>query len=102
MNVFSKPGEAVLRPIKSIHKQISMCALAILTLVALVPPSEAEIVYKPVNVKIGLNQTYDLDLNDDGVTDFTIVQKAPYNGLPELGTFATAGNGVATPEGSTE
>jgi hypothetical protein len=34
-------------------------------------PTQAEIVYTPVNVFVQ-NNTYNLDLNNDGVTDFTI------------------------------
>src|ERR1700734_1331616 len=102
MNAFSESGKTVFRPFESNHKQLSMYALAaVVCLLALIQPSVAEIVYTPVNVKIGLNQTYDLDLNNDGVTDFTIVESAADGGFPELATFATAGNGVATPSGST-
>lgn len=35
-------------------------------------PTEAEIVYTPVNITIGENSSYNLDLNNDGVTDFVI------------------------------
>ncbi len=39
---------------------------------ALAQPSEAEIIYTPANVTIGTNQEYGLDLNNDGIVDFTI------------------------------
>jgi hypothetical protein len=39
---------------------------------ALTRPTEAKIVYTPANVQISGNQHYDLDLNNDGVTDFTL------------------------------
>ncbi|MGA2980150.1 MAG: hypothetical protein ABSD76_11220 [Terriglobales bacterium] len=35
-------------------------------------PAEAQIVYTPTNITIGLNSSYNLDVNNDGVTDFTI------------------------------
>jgi len=38
----------------------------------LAEPTEAKIVYTPAHVVIGTNQHYDLDLNHDGITDFTI------------------------------
>ncbi len=38
-------------------------------------PAEAQIVYTPTNITIGPGGTYNLDLNNDGVTDFTIAQK---------------------------
>jgi len=41
-------------------------------LLVFVRPAEAEIVYTPVNVTIHPQQHYHLDLNNDGVTDFTI------------------------------
>jgi hypothetical protein len=41
-------------------------------LLALALPAEAQIVYTPTNITIGLNSSYNLDVNNDGVTDFTI------------------------------
>jgi hypothetical protein len=41
-------------------------------LMALAQPSEAEIVFTPANHSIKPRQTFDLDLNGDGVTDFTL------------------------------
>ena len=45
--------------------------LAGVGLLALVSPSQAEVVYTKVNITI-YEGTYNLDLNGDGVTDFTI------------------------------
>ena len=41
-------------------------------LVALAKPSQAEVVYTPTNQLIKPFATLDLDLNNDGVTDFVI------------------------------
>jgi hypothetical protein len=59
----------------SVHKQMNtfaIAAAAIVAVLALAPPARGQIVYTPVNVTLGLSGTYNLDLNDDGVTDFTI------------------------------
>ena len=39
---------------------------------ALAKPATAEIVYTPVNVVIPISSSYNIDLNHDGTTDFTI------------------------------
>jgi len=39
------------------------------------PQSEAEVVYTPTNVVIALNSSYAIDLNHDGIVDFTITEK---------------------------
>jgi hypothetical protein len=41
----------------------------------LAQPAQAEIVYTPANVTIGPNQSYALDLNHDGIIDFTIMNQ---------------------------
>jgi len=60
---------------QSIHQQLSVYALAgvvaVVSVLALAPLSEAKIVYTPANVVIE-NSTYNLDLNDDGIVDFSI------------------------------
>lgn len=60
----------------SLHQHLHMYALAAsaagVSALALVQPAEAEIVYTPVQVTIGQNQQYALDLNQDGIVDFTI------------------------------
>jgi hypothetical protein len=59
---------------QSIHQQLSVYAgaavVAVVSVLALTQPSEAEIVYTPASVAIG--KSYKLDLKNDGVTDFTI------------------------------
>ena len=60
----------------SLYQHLHMYALAAsaasVSLLAMAQPSDAEIVYTPANVTIGTNQHYDLDLNNDGIPDFTI------------------------------
>jgi hypothetical protein len=58
------------------HQLLNTYALAATAagvgVLALVPPSEAKIVYTPIHKTIKLHQHYDLDLNHDGITDFTL------------------------------
>ena len=79
----------------SVHQQLSMFAVAAvvaaLSVLALAQPSESKIVYTPANVVFSCESVpamhhppgfcgrqYNLDLNHDGVTDFTIdVQTVP-------------------------
>jgi hypothetical protein len=42
------------------------------SLLALTLPAEAKIVFTPAHTPINLGQTYKLDINGDGVTDFTL------------------------------
>src|SRR5579859_555819 len=56
---------------------LASCAAGV-SLLALASPSEGEIVYTPAHVVIGSNGSYDLDLNNDGITDFTIRQTFTY------------------------
>lgn len=75
MNTFPPPSKpANLRD--SLHQHLHMYALAAsaagVSVLALVQPGEAEIIYTPAQVTIGPNQHYNLDLNNDGIVDFTI------------------------------
>lgn len=69
----------------SLHRHLQAYALtasaAGVSLLALAAPAEAEIIYTPANVTIGLNQSYDLDLNNDGITDFTIAIQSAGTGF---------------------
>ncbi|MGO8983984.1 MAG: hypothetical protein ACLPHI_01115 [Terriglobales bacterium] len=60
----------------SLHQHLHLYALAAsaagVSVLALAQPGEAEIVYTPVQVTIGPGQTYSLDLNQDGIVDFTL------------------------------
>jgi len=66
-------------PRDSFHQHLHAYALAAsaagVTMLALTQSAQAEIIYTPVQVTIGPNQSYDLDLNNDGITDFTIVNQ---------------------------
>lgn len=44
-------------------------------LFVLAAPGWAEVVYTPVHVSIPINESYNVDLNGDGVTDFTLKSK---------------------------
>jgi len=50
----------------------SFLLLASLLLALLLIPAAAEVVYTPVNVSIAVNDSYPIDLNHDGVTDFVL------------------------------
>jgi hypothetical protein len=45
------------------------------SLLALAQPTQAEIVYTPANQTISANQDFALDLNNDGIEDFEIVNQ---------------------------
>ena len=68
-----------------LHRRLNAYALAAsatgAALLALSPPSEAEIVYTPANSVISRNGSYRLDLNNDGIVDFTIVEFAKGSSL---------------------
>jgi hypothetical protein len=49
-------------------------------LLALAPIAGAEIVYTPVNQTIGRNGSYNLDLNNDGVVDFILIERVGKDG----------------------
>jgi hypothetical protein len=74
-------------------------ALAVLVVLSTTQPSEARIVYTPTHVKV--DSPYNLDLNRDGMTDFTIQQNhRQIHGCPigplyldSLTVTATQGNG---------
>jgi hypothetical protein len=61
---------------ESLHQQLNMYALAAgaagVGLLALAQPVEAKIVYTPAHRVIGPDSKYLLDLNHDGIPDFTI------------------------------
>jgi hypothetical protein len=53
--------------------------LAGVGLLALARPAAARIVYTPTDITIGFNSSYYLDVNNDGVTDFTITTEDSFN-----------------------
>lgn len=60
----------------SLQRNLSLYALAAgaagVQLLALAQPSEAEVVYTSAHVLIGRDQSFVIDLNHDGISDFTI------------------------------
>jgi hypothetical protein len=87
---------------ESIHRNLSTYTLAAGTaavgLLAFAPASEAKIVYTSTKVVIGNNQEYNLDLNHDGVTDFTIQNYFKWTSACQefnyLDEVPASGNGV--------
>lgn len=61
---------------ESIHRQLNMYALAAsaagVSLLALARTADAKIIYTPAHQVIGAHHSYNIDLNHDGTTDFTI------------------------------
>ena len=70
------PRRSAARLAPSTHKRLSSYALAAsaagVGILALTLPSEAEIVYTPGDHVINKGHSYNLDLNNDGTTDFTL------------------------------
>lgn len=65
------------------------------SMMALAQPGQAEIVYTPTHQVIAANQTYSLDLNNDGITDF-IFRNNYFGGADRVnhrgGVFPTGGS----------
>jgi len=88
---------------QSTHRRLSSYALAAsaagVGMLALAPPSEAEIVYTPPDriVVISKGHSYNLDLNHDGITDFTL-QVRTFSGTSTFSSVLSArpaaGNGA--------
>jgi hypothetical protein len=61
---------------ESVRQQLKISAVAavaaLVSVLALAKPSEAKIVYTPANVVLTSTGIYHLDVNHDGVTDFTL------------------------------
>ena len=68
-----------------LHRRPNTYALAAsangAALLALAPPSDAEIVYTPTNGLVSRNGSFNLDLNNDGIVDFTVVELAKRTSL---------------------
>jgi len=86
-----------------LHAYSLAAGAAGVTMLALAPPSAAEIVYTPINVNIGPNGTYALDLNGDGAIDFNIQAVYRSNSGVYIGYLsaepALPGNAVASAAG---
>lgn len=87
----------------SVNRRLNTYVLAAgvagVTMLALAPPAEAEIVYTPANVIIGRNGSFSLDLNHDGIIDFILVERAVattqfFHTSQRMNVEAANGNGV--------
>jgi hypothetical protein len=84
----------------SVHHQLNMYALAATAggvgILGVTHAAEAKIVYTPTSVSIvGPRGFYNLDLNHDGITDFTVFNTTNYNtdqAFWELGAKPAPGN----------
>ena len=61
------------KPVRWHFHKHALSATLVVCLVALASPAEAKVVHTRVNVTISGNGSIALDLNHDGITDFTIV-----------------------------
>jgi hypothetical protein len=80
----------------SIQRQLNSYALAAgaagVSLLALVHPSEAKIVYRHVNIRILPNHDFFLDVNHDGIKDFKFQNSVIYFPSLDIATFGVWGN----------
>jgi hypothetical protein len=86
----------------STNRRLNMYALAGTAAgvgaLALAQVAEAKIVYTPTHKVIGLNGSYNLDLNHDGISDFTILERAFYSTVYNINFLSVkplGSNGVA-------
>lgn len=84
---------------ESVHRHLKTCAFMAIVAVAcfaLAQPSEAKVVYTPANVVI--QSSYNLDVNNDGITDFTIQNIGKFtnrcNEYAYVDELPASGNGV--------
>jgi hypothetical protein len=91
----------------SLEQRLSMYALAAsaagVGMLALAQPAGAKIVYTPTHHVIGRGGRYNLDLNHDGITDFTIVNSFGCSGTycsDRLNVNGDAGNRVEGTRGA--
>jgi hypothetical protein len=78
---------------ESLHRQLNMYALAAsaagVGALALVQPAEAKVIYTPSHIRIGQGVSIQLDLNHDGIADFSVsngyVHPTTYDGVALLG-----------------
>jgi|HubBroStandDraft_2_1064218.scaffolds.fasta_scaffold71278_1 hypothetical protein len=102
MQQLPRPGKTSFDLPTSTHQRLNMYALAAgaagVSVLALAPDADAKIVYTPAHVSIlGPRGSYQLDLNHDGITDFTISNTTHYNtdqAFSVLSAKAAKGNGV--------
>jgi hypothetical protein len=88
---------------ESLQRRLSLYVLAAAGAGALVQPAEAEVVYTPIYQRISTNEQFPIDLNHDGVTDFTIVNRLhrfnmQLKVLPAFGGYAVLGRYIGWAE----
>lgn len=81
-----------------LHTYTLAASAAGVTMLALAPLGEAEIIYTPANLQIHPIGTYTLDVNNDGTTDFTFFDTY-YDFLGTLNVRGVGSNRVALAEG---
>ncbi|HTR25967.1 MAG TPA: hypothetical protein VMI10_18485 [Terriglobales bacterium] len=81
-----------------LHTYTLVASATGVTMLALAPRSEAEIVYTPANLEIAPIATYTLDVDNDGTTDFTFFDTY-YDANGTLAVRGVPGNQVALAEG---
>lgn len=84
---------------RRLNRYATAASAAGVGLLALVQPSDAKVVYTPTNVTIAPNSTYNLDLNNDGKTDFVIAQHS-YPGYSATLYVGPNANGVLARAGA--
>ncbi len=88
-----------------VHQQLNMYALAAgaagVGILAMRQPAEAKIVYTRSHRVIGINQHFDLDLNHDGKTDFTVGDTTRYSTSGGVNLLIAAGARTNEVEGIT-
>jgi hypothetical protein len=62
-------------------KRSAIAATVAVSLLALARPAAAQIVYTKITVEIPANSSYNLDLNNDGISDFTISASVQFGGV---------------------
>jgi hypothetical protein len=69
---------------ESLHKRLNAYALAAsaagVSVLALAQPTEARIVYTKAHLQFATNTIYPLDLNHDGITDFSFYDRSTFTG----------------------
>lgn len=99
-SVSSRKAVNLPNPVRQrLHPYAVAASAAGVTMLALAPPGEAEIIYTPANVTIGPGVPYALDLTGDGTTDFTFSAAVTGFGSGYSGSIlvgpAQAGNEIA-------
>jgi hypothetical protein len=67
-----KTASELSESVRQYLNRFAIAATLAVGLLAVAWPAEAQIVYTRTNITIGFNSSYNLDFNNDGVTDFTI------------------------------